>query len=59
MYSSLLSKNVKIYIYRIIILPVVFMGVKLGLSRKRQNRVLKMIDGPKRDEVRGDCKRAK
>jgi hypothetical protein len=30
------------------------MGVKLGLSHKRQNKVLKMIVGPKRDEVRGD-----
>jgi len=28
--SSLLSKNLKIKIYRIIILPVVCMGVKLG-----------------------------
>jgi hypothetical protein len=30
--SSLLSKNTNIKIYRTIILPVVFMGVKLGLS---------------------------
>ena len=28
--SSLLSKNLKIKIYRTIILPVLFMGVKLG-----------------------------
>jgi len=28
--SSLLSKNLKINIYRTIILPVVFMGVKFG-----------------------------
>ena len=28
--SRLLSKNLKIKIYRTIILPVVFMGVKLG-----------------------------
>jgi hypothetical protein len=30
--SRLLSKNTKIGVYRTIILPVVFMGVKLGLS---------------------------
>jgi len=30
--SSLLSKNTKIKIYRAIILPVVFMGVKFGRS---------------------------
>jgi hypothetical protein len=30
LFSSLLSKNVKIKIYRTTILPVVFMGVKLG-----------------------------
>ena len=30
--SSLLSKNIKIKIYRSIILPVVYMGLKLGLS---------------------------
>jgi len=29
-YSRLLSKNLKIKIYRIIILPVFFIGVKLG-----------------------------
>ena len=28
--SRLLSKNLKIKIYRTVILPVVFMGVKLG-----------------------------
>ena len=30
MYSTVSSKNLKIKIYRTIILPVVFMGVKLG-----------------------------
>jgi len=30
--SSFLSKNTKIKIYKVIILPVVFMGVKLGHS---------------------------
>jgi hypothetical protein len=31
--SRLLSRNVKVKIYKTIILPVIFMGVKLGLSR--------------------------
>jgi hypothetical protein len=31
--SRLLSRNVKIKIYKTIILPVFYMGVKLGLSR--------------------------
>ena len=35
--SSLLSKIVKIKIYRIIILPVVFMVVKLGRARGGRN----------------------
>jgi hypothetical protein len=35
--SSLLSKNIKININRNIILPVVFMGVKLGRSHCRKN----------------------
>jgi hypothetical protein len=40
-----------------IIFPFVFVGVKLDLPHKRQNRVPKMIVGPTRDEVRGDWKR--
>jgi hypothetical protein len=57
--SSLLSKNVKIKIYRTIILPVVLYGCEswsLTLweeSRLRvfENKVLRRIFGPKRDEV--------
>ena len=57
--SSLLSKNVKIKIYRTIILPVVLYGCEtwsLTLREKRrlrvfENRVLGRIFGPKRDEV--------
>jgi hypothetical protein len=35
--SSLLSKNVKIKIYRTIILPVFWIGVKVGRSHWRRN----------------------
>ena len=57
--TSLLSKTLKIKIYRTIILPVVLYGCKtwsLTLreeSRLRvfENRVLRRIFGPKRDEV--------
>ena len=59
--SSLLTKNVKINIYRNIILPVVLYGChtwSLTLreeSRLRvfENRVLRRIFGPRRDEVTG------
>jgi len=58
MSSILLSKNLKIKVYRTIILPVVLYGYEtwsltLGEeSRLRmcQNRVLRRIFGPKRDE---------
>jgi hypothetical protein len=56
---SLLSKNVKIKIYRTIILPVVLYGCKAwSLTLKEEcrlrvfeNRVLKRIFGPKRGKV--------
>jgi hypothetical protein len=55
----LLSKNLKITIYRTIILPVVLCGCDTWLLTLRdehrlrvfQNRVLRRIFGPKRDEV--------
>jgi hypothetical protein len=58
---SLLSKNLKIKIYRTIILPVVLYGCEtwsLTLreeSRLRvfENRVLRKVFGPRRDEVTG------
>ena len=58
--SSLLSKNLKIKIYRIIILPVVLYGREtssLTLRTKRrlrvlENRTLRRIIEPRRDEVR-------
>jgi len=58
---SLLSKNLKIKTYRTIILPVVLYGCEtwlLTLREKRrlrvyENRVLRRIFGPKRDENKG------
>jgi hypothetical protein len=63
--SSLLSKNVKIKIYRTIILPVVLYGCEtwsLILREKCrlkvfENKVLRRIFGPKRDEVTGEWRR--
>ena len=57
--SSLLSKNVNIKIYTTMILPVVLYGcetLSLTLREERrlrvfENRVLRRIFGPKRDEV--------
>ena len=56
---SLLSKNLKIKVYRNIILPVVLYGCEtwsLTLREERrlsvlENRVLGRIFGPRRDEV--------
>jgi hypothetical protein len=55
--SSLLSKSVKIKIYRTIILPVVSYGCETwtltlreeGRLRVFKNRVLRRVFGPKRD----------
>jgi hypothetical protein len=60
--SRLLSKNLKIRIYKTIILPVVLYGCEtwsLTLGEKHrlrvfENRVLRRIFGPKRDEVTGE-----
>ena len=60
--SSLLSKKVKIKIYRTIILPVVMYGCEtwsLILRKERrlrvfENRVLRRVFGPKMDEVTGE-----
>ena len=59
--SSLLTKNLKIKIYRTIILPIVLYGCEtwsLTLREERrlrvfENRVLRRIFGPKKDEVTG------
>ena len=63
--SRLLSKNVKIKIYRTIILPVVLYGCEtwsLTLQEERnlrvfENMVLRRIFGPKRDKVTGEWRR--
>jgi hypothetical protein len=63
--SRLLSKNLKIKIYRNIILPVVLYGCEtwsLTLREERrlrvfENRVLSRVFGPKRDEVTGEWRK--
>jgi hypothetical protein len=58
--SSLLSKNIKIKIYRTIILHVVLYGCQTWLlifRAERRLRVLRRIFGPKRDEVIGDWRK--
>jgi hypothetical protein len=62
--SGLLSKNLKIKIYRNIILPVILYGCEawsLTLREERrlkvfENRVLRRLFGPKRDEGTGEWK---
>jgi hypothetical protein len=60
--SCLLSKNVKLRIYKTIILPVVLYGCETWSLTLREehrlmvfeNRVLRRIFGPKRDELTGE-----
>jgi hypothetical protein len=62
LFSSLLSKNIKIQIYRTIFLPVaLYACVSSSLTlreehglRVSENRVLMRIFGPRRDEVTGE-----
>jgi hypothetical protein len=60
----LLSRNIKIKIYRTIVLPVVYecetlslILVREGMMRVFENRVLMRIFGPKRDEITGKLKK--
>jgi hypothetical protein len=61
----LLSKNLKIKIYKTIILPVVLYGCETWSLTLREehkltvfeNRVLRRIFGPKRDEVTGEWRK--
>jgi hypothetical protein len=61
----LLSKHLKIKIYRTIILPVVLYGCEiwsLTLREERglrvsENRALRRIHGPKRDEATGEWRK--
>jgi len=63
--SSLLSKNLKIKIYRTIILPVVLYGFETCSLTLRaeprlrvfENSVLRRIFGPKRDKVTGEWRK--
>ena len=62
---SLLSKNVKVKIYRTIILPVLLYGCTAWSRTLREarrlrifeNRMLRSIFGPKWDEVTGEWKK--
>jgi hypothetical protein len=63
--SRLLSRNVKMWIYKTTILPVVLYGRQIWSQilkegqrlRVLENRVLRRIFGPKRDEVTGGWKK--
>ena len=63
--SSLLSKNVKIKMYRTVVLPFVLYGCETWLLTLREecrlrvseNRVLRRIFGPKRDKTTGEWKK--
>jgi len=63
--SRLLSKNLKIKIYKTIILPVPLYGFETWLLTLREekklrvfeNKVLRRIFGPRRDEVTGEWRR--
>jgi len=63
--SSLLSKNLKIMIYRTIILPEVLYGCETWLLTVRdefrlrvfENRMLRRIFGPKTDKVTGEWRK--
>jgi hypothetical protein len=59
--SRLLSKNVKVKIYKTIIMPLFLYGCEIWFLtlreekrlRMSENRVLRRISGPKRDEITG------
>jgi hypothetical protein len=63
--SRLLSRNVKVKIYKTIILPVVLCGCEtwsLTLRKEHrlrvfENRVLRRMFGPKRNEVIGEWRK--
>jgi hypothetical protein len=65
MSSRLLSRNVKVRIFKTIILPVVLYGCETWSLTLREehrlrvfeNRVLGRIFGPKRDEVTGEWRK--
>jgi hypothetical protein len=63
--SRLLSRNVEVKIYKTTILPVVLYGCETWSLTQREehrlrvfeNRVLRRIFGPKRDEVMGEWRK--
>jgi hypothetical protein len=55
--SRLLSRNLKIRIYKTIILPVVLYGCETWFLTLREEHRLRMIFGPKRDEVTGEWRK--
>jgi hypothetical protein len=63
--SRLLTRNIKVKIYKAIILPVVLYGCEIWPLTLREehtlrvfeNRVLRRIFGPKRDEVTGEWRK--
>ena len=64
MSSSLLSKHLKIKIYRTVILPVVLYGCETWSLTLREERKLRVFEnivlrifGPRRDEVTGEWRR--
>jgi len=65
MSSSVLPENLEIKIYRAIILPFVLYGCETWSLTLREehrlrvfdNRVLRRIFGPKRDDVTGECRK--
>jgi hypothetical protein len=65
LYSRLLTRNVKVKIYKTIILPVVLYGCETWSHTLREehrlrmfeNRVLRRIFGPRRDEVTGEWRK--
>jgi hypothetical protein len=65
LFSRLLTKNLKIRIYKTIILPVVLYGCETWSLTLREehrlrvfeNRVLRRIFGPRRDEVTGEWRK--
>ena len=55
--SSLLSKKLKINVYRTIILPVVLYGCETWSLTLRKERRMRRVFGPKRDEVTGEWRK--
>ena len=55
--SSLLSRNIKIKMYRTIILPVFYGCINWSLTLREERRLRVFENKPKRDDVRGVWKK--